>query len=165
MISVIAAAALAAAQAVVPPGLAVPSDAVLTLRAEGRGMQIYVCAAKPNLPDAYDWAFKAPEANLFDAGGHRIGRHYAGPMWEDLTGVKVIGRVIAKAPSPEPNAVDWLLLIAKSSPGGGPLAQTRYVQRVRTAGGLPPAGACSWSNLGVEIDVPYSAEYDFYSTR
>jgi hypothetical protein len=165
MISLIAALALAAAPAEVPASLAVPPDAALTLRAEGRGMQIYVCAARPNLPDAYAWSFKAPQAVLLDAEGHRIGRHYAGPTWEDISGGQVIGKVVAAAPSPDPSAIDWLYLTAKSNAGGGPLSEIRYVQRVRTVGGKPPAGGCAFSSLGVEIDVPYSAEYDFYSTR
>jgi uncharacterized protein DUF3455 len=165
MISVIAAFALAAAPAEVPAALAVPTDAVLALRAEGRGMQIYVCASKPNLPDSYAWSFKAPQAVLLDAEGHRIGRHYAGPTWADLNGDEVAGKVTAAAPSPNPNAIDWLLLTAKSNAGGGPLSQIRYVQRVRTVGGKPPAGGCAFSTLGVEREVPYSDEYDFYSTR
>jgi hypothetical protein len=165
MISVIAALALAAAPVDVPSNLAVPPDAVLSLRAEGRGMQIYVCAARPNLPDSYAWSFKAPQAVLLDADGHRIGRHYAGPTWEDLNGDRVAGKVVASAQSPDPNAVDWLYLSAKANAGGGPLSQIRYVQRIRTVGGKPPASGCAFSSLGTEVDVPYSAEYDFYSTR
>ena len=165
MISAIAAFALAAAPAEVPASLAVPPDAVLTLRAEGRGMQIYVCAARPNLPDSYAWSFKAPQAVLLDAEGRRIGRHYAGPTWEDLSGDQVIGKVVASAPSPDAGAIDWLFLAAKANARGGPLSGIRYVQRVRTVGGKAPEAGCSFSTLGVEVEIPYSAEYDFYSTR
>jgi hypothetical protein len=31
----------------------------------------------------------APEADLFDARGNRIGRHYAGPHWRSTDGSKI----------------------------------------------------------------------------
>jgi hypothetical protein len=42
---------------------------------------------------------KAPDADLFDEGGRRIGRHFAGPTWEASDdGSKVIGTPIEKTP-------------------------------------------------------------------
>src|SRR5262245_47003933 len=46
-----------------------------------KGVQIYECRAKKER-SGYEWVFVAPEADLFDANGKSIGRHYAGPHWE-----------------------------------------------------------------------------------
>jgi hypothetical protein len=156
---------VAAAAASAPPDLAPPPDASLVLRAQGRGVQIYVCAAPPDQPGRYGWRFVAPEANLFSANGERVGRHYAGPTWEGVDGGKVVGEVRAKAPSPDPGSVDWLLLSAKAANRTGVLGAVSYVRRLKTVGGQAPAGGCSGANSGDEIRVPYSAEYDFYTSR
>ena len=42
-----------------------------------------------------------------------------GPTWNLNDGSAVIGEVIAKADAPEPNAIQWLLLRAKSHEGLG----------------------------------------------
>ena len=155
--------AIAAVSGAVPPSLAVPAGATLSLQAEGRGVQIYVCEAKPDEPGAYHWSFKAPRASLYGPEGKVIGRHFAGPTWEGADGGKVVGELLAKAASPDPAAIDWLLLSAKSTNAAGVLGNTRYVQRVRTVGGRAPDGGCIAAKLGSETQVPYTAEYDFYS--
>lgn len=165
MLALAAVVVIAAATTAVPPELAVPSDASLSLRVEGRGVQIYVCEAGPGQPDRYDWRFVAPQADLFDAQGAKIGRHYAGPTWEGADGGKVVGEVHAKAPSPDPTAIDWLLLSAKSANGAGVLGQTRYVRRIDTVGGKAPADGCSSAHRGEDVQVPYTATYEFYSAR
>lgn len=163
MLALAAVVAIAAATASAPPNLAVPSGASLGLRAQGRGVQIYVCEAKPDQPGRYDWRFVAPEADLFGPGGEKIGRHYAGPSWEGLDGGKVVGDVLAKAPSPDPAAIDWLLLSAKSANGAGVLGRTRYVRRIDTVGGKAPADGCSAAHGGEQVRVSYTAVYEFYS--
>jgi hypothetical protein len=165
MLNILSAVVTAAMAASVPQGLAAPPNASLVLRAQARGVQIYVCAAQPDQPGRYDWRFVAPQADLFGPDGARIGRHYAGPSWEGADGGKVVGEVRAKAPSPDPSAIDWLLLSAKSANGAGVLGTVRFVQRVDTVGGRAPAGGCSGANAGEETRVPYSAEYDFYTSR
>jgi len=165
MMTLLAVVAIAAASTPVPPSLAVPANANLVLRAQGRGVQIYVCTAQPDQPGRYDWRFVAPQANLFDLGGAPIGRHYAGPTWEGADGGKVVGEVRAKAPSPNPSAIDWLLISAKSASGPGVLGTVSFVQRVNTVGGRAPTGGCSRVNAGEEARIPYSAEYDFYTSR
>ena len=52
----------------------------LTMIVPAKGVQIYECRAKKDQPGAYEWAFVAPEADLFDAGGKKIGKHYAGAL-------------------------------------------------------------------------------------
>ncbi|MGC1300991.1 MAG: DUF3455 domain-containing protein [Caulobacteraceae bacterium] len=156
-------AALAAAAPVAPAELAVPAGSALALRAEGRGVQIYVCEQHADQPGQYGWRFVAPQATLLDADGKAIGRHYAGPTWQGADGGKVVGEMRAKMASPDASAIDWLLLSAKSATGGpSVIGRASYVQRLATVGGQSPASGCTGDNLGDQIRVPYSAEYDFY---
>src|SRR5437762_12122614 len=50
----------------VPQNLRVPDGQSLLLRAAARGAQIYACRVKAADPAAFEWALKAPEAELFD---------------------------------------------------------------------------------------------------
>ena len=65
----------------VPDNLKQAANESLALIAPAKGEQIYECRAAKSRPGAYEWAFVAPEAQLFDANGKLIGRHYAGPQW------------------------------------------------------------------------------------
>ncbi len=47
--------------------------------------------------------------------------------------------------------------------GGSILAQTTFIQRVNTSGGVAPATGCTQaSNIGVMVLVPYTTDYYFY---
>ena len=66
----------------VPEALKVQASERLSLEASATGVQIYECKASKDDPLKFEWAFKAPEAELFDSAGKSIGKHYAGPTWE-----------------------------------------------------------------------------------
>jgi hypothetical protein len=139
------------------PAKLTPPEGVTKIGAySGKGVQIYVCTAHDT---ALEWVLKAPEAELTDAKGVIFAKHYAGPSWEATDGSKAIGKVMQAVPAPSVGAVPWLLLSATPS-GTGALSGTRFVQRIDTAGGIAPSGACPAP--GAEQRVPYSAEYVFY---
>jgi hypothetical protein len=162
-------AGFAAAQAgkppVVPENLKAPAGQVLSLEAQATGVQIYVCSASKADPAKFEWAFKAPEADLFDGAGKKIGKHYAGPTWESNDASRVAGEVKARDDGPDANAIPWLLLSAKSTSGNGVFGRTQSIQRVRTTGGKAPAQGCSRDQAGKEARVPYTATYYFYASR
>ena len=112
----------------------------------------------------FEWAFKAPEADLFDAQGHKVGRHYGGPTWEVADG-KVIGRVKAKADAPDRQGIPWLLLDAVQASGSGILGKVQSIQRVNTFGGKPPAEKADQSKVGQVIRVDYTATYRFFAAK
>jgi hypothetical protein len=149
----------------VPDNLKVPATQTLSLETHAAGVQIYDCKPGKDDPARFEWVFRAPEADLFDTAGKKIGKHYAGPTWESNDGSKVVGEVKARDDSPDVNAIPWLLLSAKSTSGVGVLGQTVSVQRVQTIGGKAPAGGCSPAQAGTEVRVPYSAAYYFYVAR
>jgi len=132
-----------------------------------KGDQIYECRARKDRPAdqavAYEWAFVAPEAGLFDANGKQIGRHYAGPRWEAADGSKVIGSVAQRADAPAAGAIPWLLLVTRADGPKGAFSDVTSIQRVATVGGVAPAGGCA--EAGLKARVPYTADYYFFSGK
>ncbi|HEY2587342.1 MAG TPA: DUF3455 domain-containing protein [Tepidisphaeraceae bacterium] len=139
----------------VPPGLRVNGSP--TLQVHASGVQIYTLTSGPG--GTASWKLKAPDATFSGPGVQ--GRHYAGPTWESMTdGSKVVGRKLAEVASPDPNAVGWLLLEAKSHEGNGVLSNVTFIQRINTVGGMAPTTA--GATPGDEVKVPYQAIYVFY---
>ena len=136
-----------------PPALKVPANERLSLEAFADGVQIYECGTDRR------WVFKAPEAQLADRDGRKIGTHYAGPTWEASDGSKVTGAIKARDNARSAQDIPWLLLAATSASGHGTLGRTRSIQRMDTVGGVPPSGPCT---PGMETRVPYKATYYFY---
>jgi hypothetical protein len=129
------------------------------IEATGKGVQIYTCKASNS---AYAWALKAPDASLTDAGGHVIGKHFAGPSWQATDGSTVVGEALNVSSSPHNGSVPWLVLHAKSHLGDGVMANVQYIVRMRTEGGIAPASGCDATHVGAEVRVPYSATYVFF---
>src|SRR6267154_14553 len=149
----------------VPENLKVPAGQTLSLVSPATGVQIYECGAIKADPARFEWIFKAPEADLFDLSGKKIGKHYAGPTWESNDGSKVVGQVKARDDGPNANAIPWLLLNAKSTSGNGVFSQTQSIQRVNTVGGKAPVGGCTQAQAGKDARIAYRAAYYFYDPR
>ena len=149
----------------VPDSLKVPPTESLSFSANAKGVQIYECRAKKDAPTQYEWAFKAPEADLFDAQGKKIGHHHGGPTWESADGSKIVGEMKGREPSPDANSIPWLLLTAKTHEGQGVMSLITSIQRLETAGGKAPAGGADQSTAGQELRVPYTAVYYFYGPK
>jgi hypothetical protein len=149
---------IAAAQTAAPPELE-PADAHHVVASLGAsGVQIYVC--KPDQNNHLAWTFKAPQADLYDASGKLVAKHYAGPSWEATDGSKITGKVMQQMPnSQQPGSIPLLLLKATNAGGPGQLASVRYVQRWNTRGGAAPLHPCVQE--GQEGRSPYLADYVF----
>jgi Protein of unknown function (DUF3455) len=133
--------------------------ALTTLSASG--VQIYECRrAAADAPPT--WAFVAPDAELFDTQGRRVGSHGAGPFWADDDGSRIVGTVQSRADAPRPDAIPWLLLATRSTAGAGRLSAVTHVQRIHTVGGLAPASVCTAQTLGQQARVPYRADYRLF---
>jgi hypothetical protein len=146
----------------IPANLEPPADSVLLWELGARGVQIYACEAKPDDATAFAWVFKAPEAELLNARGEVVGRHFAGPTWQGQDGSAVVAAVLERADAPEAGAVPWLLLEANEHKGSGAFATITYIQRLATAGGIAPSGGCDAAHAGEEAQVPYEATYAFF---
>jgi hypothetical protein len=144
----------AAAETPLPGAIAAPGETtVLSVHAEGA--QVYEC--KAGTDGKLGWAFREPIATLM-ADGKTVGRHYAGPNWEDADGSAVTGKAIGNAPGATANDIAWLKLDVTAHRGNGILSGVTTVQRINTQGGQL-AGACD--KAGVTKSAPYSAEYVF----
>jgi uncharacterized protein DUF3455 len=134
----------------------------LLLQVHAKGDQIYTCKS-----DAaqFTWTLRAPDAQLFDNDGKRLGKHFVGPSWEANDGSRVTGKAVANAPSPDADSIPWLLVNVISHDGSGVLSSVTTIQRLNTKGGKAPATGCDASHLGQELRVPYSADYLFYTPR
>ena len=130
------------------------ADGELTLHAYATGVQIYRW-------NGVSWVFVAPRATLYaDAGRNGvIGRHYAGPTWESVSGSTVVGTVADRC-TPSSSSIPWLLLDTVSTAGPGVFRGVTQIQRLNTVGGIAPSIA--GEAIGDIAEVPYTAEYFFY---
>jgi len=160
ILAAVAACSLAQAALAGPPPPAVPGDLAVRdgnkvfLVGHAVGVQIYTCTGAA-------WTLVAPRATLYGDNGKPVATHFAGPTWQAKDGSTVVGSVVKKV-TVDATAIPWLKLSAASTAlgaDGDRLAHTTFVQRVNTAGGLAPAGACT---AGATAEVPYTADYTFW---
>ena len=143
-----------AAETPLPAAIAAPGETVV-LSVHAEGAQVYEC--KAGTDGKLGWAFREPIATLM-ADGKTVGRHYAGPNWEDADGSAVTGKAIGNAPGATANDIAWLKLDVTTHRGNGILSPVTTVQRINTQGGQL-AGACD--KAGTTKSAPYAAEYVF----
>src|ERR1700720_2561096 len=107
-----------AAETPLPDAIAAPGE-IVVLAVHAEGAQVYEC--KAGADGKLSWAFREPIATLL-ADGKTVGRHYAGPSWEDSDGSAVVGKVAGNAPGATPNDIPWLKLDVASRRGSGILS-------------------------------------------
>jgi hypothetical protein len=148
---------------VVPAALTPPAAARALHTVAATGVQIYECRRAND--GSAGWAFVAPEAELFDARGQRVGTHGAGPVWQASDGSRIVGRVLSRADAPQAGAVPWLLNEAHNAGRPGAYSAITHVQRLNTHGGTAPATACTADRLGQSARIAYTADYRFFTTH
>lgn len=150
----------------VPDKLKPGANESLAMIVAAKGVQIYECRASKDQEGQFEWAFVAPEADLFDTRGKKNGTHCAGPQWEALDGSKISGTVKERADAPVAGAIPWLLLSARSvGRPDGAFSKFTSIQRVNTVGGVAPQSSCGQANLGTRVRVDYTADYYFFTAR
>jgi len=143
-----------------PDKIKAAANESLVMIVAAKGVQIYECRAGKDAGTA-EWVFVAPEADLFDTSGKKIGRHYAGPRWESFDGSMIAGTMKERIDAPQSDAIPWLLLTAKSVGPEGSFSKVTSVQRVSTVGGAAPKSGCSSASVGQVARMPYTADYYF----
>jgi hypothetical protein len=144
----------AKAQTALPETIAAPGEAVV-LSTHAEGAQVYDC--KAGADGKLTWTFREPIASLF-VDGKTVGRHYAGPNWENIDGSAVTAKAAGNAPGATADDIPWLKLQVTASRGNGVLTGVTTVQRIHTKGGKFE-GACD--KAGSFKSAPYSADYIF----
>lgn len=138
-------------------GIETPPGEAPLMTVSAHGVQIYECRAAGG--EAPAWVFVAPEAELFDTNGRRIGSHGAGPFWLHEDGSRFTGKLRSKAESPRPRTIPWLLLTATPQGPEGAFSRVSSVQRLNTVDGQPPDDGCSAGTLGKRVHMAYRADY------
>jgi len=154
-----------AAEVRVPDKLKPQSNESLAMIVRAKGVQVYECRARKDHAGGYEWAFVAPDADLFDVSGNMLGRHYAGPRWGSTDGSTIEGTLKERADAPLANAIPWLLLSVKSVGPEGSFSKVTSIQRVNTVGGVAPKEGCSQSAVGTTARINYTADYYFFTTK
>lgn len=143
-----------------PEALKPSAGQAVLLSLTGKGSQIYVCQ---NASGSYSWKLQGPDAKLYGDSDEVVGRHFAGPTWEANDGSRITGKLLASVPSPDPNSIPWLLLIAIThNDVKGIMTPIKSIQRLNTKGGTPPARSCEAANKDEKFASPYEADYYFY---
>jgi len=142
------------ALAQVPAAIAA-TDATVAATFHAEGAQIYECKSAGD--GKLGWVFREPIAALV-LDSRTVGRHYAGPTWEDADGSAVVGKVAATSPGATADDIAWLKLAVVSRRGSGALGNVDIIQRINTKGGALH-GPCD--RAGMLRSVPYSADYVF----
>jgi hypothetical protein len=135
----------------------VPDGHRPALRLTARGVQVFRCEARGN---ESQWIFRVPEADLADDGGKVVARHGANFSFEHNDGSRLLGKVMEFDEAAGRDDLRWLLMSATAY-GAGSFAGVRYIQRVNTQGGMPPA-RCEARERNQLLRVPFTADFVFY---
>jgi hypothetical protein len=144
-----------------PEPVRVPAGHMQSLETLGTGEITYECREKKDMAGAFEWAFVAPVATLWDMQQKSIGKYYGGPTWEAMDGSKVTGNQVAIAPAAAGN-IPLQLVKADPAMGNGAMTGVTYIQRLETKGGVAPSAACNAAAAGTKQQVGYHAKYVFY---
>ena len=137
-----------------------PSTVEPTLQLTSRGVQIFRCEKREQ---GLVWVFRQPQAELLDSNGKTVGQHGANFSFEHDDGSRLVSTIAAYDEASNPTDLRWLLLTTRSV-GKGALENVSHVQRVNTAGGMPPA-RCQSSQLNQLLRVDFTSDFVFYRPR
>jgi hypothetical protein len=162
----------------VPANLEVQAGYKAFFEGHATGTQNYIC-----LPSAsgFSWTLFGPQATLFNDDTKQVVTHFlsANPLeggtpratWQHSRDTSAVWAVMmdfsTDAAFVAPGAIPWFILKVvgeQDGPDGGhKLTPTAFIQRVNTAGGIPPSTGCAVStDVGKKALVPYAADYFFY---
>lgn len=130
------------------------------LQLSSRGVQIFRCEKRDS---GFVWVFRQPQAELLDGGGKVVGRHGANFSFEHDDGSRLVSTIVAYDEANKPTDLRWLLMTTRSF-GKGALEDVSHVQRINTAGGMPPS-RCDASQLNQLLRVDFTSDFVFYRPR
>ncbi len=137
-----------------------PDTVEPVLRLAASGVQIFRCEKRD---EGFVWVFRQPEADLVDSAGRVVARHGANFSFEHVDGSRLVGSVLGFDEPPQPGNLRWLLLATRNF-GDGAFAGITHVQRINTAGGMPPP-RCEPAQANRILRVNFTADFVFYRPR
>ncbi len=157
----------------VPAAIVAPQGVTLLRSLHAVGTQNYRCRATAGAgggDPTFAWTLVEPVADLFNSCGVKVGSHFRVPAsdppvpeWKyEIDGSSVSGARVDSAPVA--GSIPELLLKENGHAGAGVFAAVTFVQRLHTVGGAAPgAASCDLAHIDETENVPYSAQYYFYS--
>ena len=163
------AAALPAAAAISEPANLAASMRVAANEApafvlNGNGVYIYQCRQNMFNANAYEWAFVAPDATLYE-GSRSAARHASVGLYEALSDRSSISGWVRSSQAAGGSNLPWVTMRAQPLNESGMFAGISSIQRVNTVGGAAPTTGCGPDNIGDESRVAFHADYYFYRPR
>jgi hypothetical protein len=163
----------------VPDDLKIDEGNVAFLQTRAYGTQNYICTPTAT---GVAWKLFGPQATLYPPSAPlQVATHFLSPnpeeqnlaraTWQDSHDSSAVWARVVKMSTDAnyvaPGAIAWLKLEKAGTfdgvIGGGLLADTTFIHRINTQGGLAPATGCSTTaELGATVLVPYSTDYFFY---
>ena len=138
----------------------VPDDREPVMKLGARGAQVFRCEKRNGQAV---WIFRQPDAELVDGAGKVVGRHGANFTFEHIDGSRLVATIAAYDDAPKPTDLRWLLMTTKSY-GKGVFDGVTHVQRVNTAGGMPPP-SCDAAHAGRVLRIDFTSDFLFYRPR
>jgi hypothetical protein len=150
-------------QETLPEMMRVPAGNEVVLETTATGLLNYECKANVPTAGTIGWVLTSPKADLLDRNGKNIAA-YSGPpaTWSHVDGSGVVGSQIAIAPVIGATNLPMQLSTGTPGAGAGVLQNVSYIQRIKTKGGQDFSKACTQSDLGDKLTLPYQADYIFW---
>jgi hypothetical protein len=141
----------------------VPPGHVVALETTAVGLLNYECKANPANAGKMGWVLVSPQAELTDRTGKTVAK-YAGPpaTWTHMDGSSVVGKQVAIAPRPGATNLSYQLSQGTPSAMPGAMQNITYIQRIKTKGGQDLSKACTETDMGDKLTLPYQADYIFW---
>ena len=141
----------------------VPPGNVVALETTAVGLLNYECKANQANAGKIGWVLVSPQAELMDRTGKTVAK-YAGPpaTWTHMDGSSVVGNQVAIAPRPGATNLPYQLSQGTPSAMPGAMQNITYIQRIKTKGGQDLSKACTETDMGDKLTLPYQADYIFW---
>jgi hypothetical protein len=145
-----------------PDAVKVPASNSVMMETMTAGAVIRQCRANKDMAGQYEWAFVGLDAGLRNRAGKVVGRYYGPPAtWESVDGSNVTGTQVAVVPTDTGN-ISFQLVKANPAMGMGAIQGVRYIQHVKTGGGVAPQSGCTAATLSQKQNLTYTADYIFW---
>ena len=148
-----------------PEAIRVPTGHQIALEARGSGELLYTCQAIKRAPFEYAWLLQASSLRLQDSSGRTI-NYYPGTRsrWVHSDGSQLVTQASVEAAADSANLPQQRAAVEAISAAGtlGVLGKVKYVQTLRSVGGVVITKPCVAGTLGMRVSVPLESDYVFW---
>lgn len=141
-----------------PDSIEPPAEATLIRTLKGTGTQQFRCTSDDQ---GRYWRFIAPKVTLKDKRHRVIITQGAGFEFQAKDGSKLSAKIVAATESNSPVNLKPVLFKTSNIGSEGLLSDVVWIKRHNAIGGVPQT-VCSASQVGMILNVRFSADYSLY---